>query len=288
MGINYSHSIIPRDNAARPEPERVVALIDAWIEKGFVVPPETEQAQHPSQSTRRKSQTGARFMTSPLLEAALNQQQAPERPRGFWARLSGKARKPPRPEPWMPFSVPPAGDQLLVLAHPCALIEWDGDPRATYPMQTMTEAMARGDDQWPHQLIIELSDDFTNPHTDPFGGGAKQVDPTCNCGCNLAYEDTLGWLATEKIRRVCPACGRIFRPEDQVAEIVNGITGARSPQSGGLCSRFAIIASFGKEWARYMGDQEGKNLSEPKATRLFLDTCGAALGIELNEFSYYG
>ena len=282
MGIHYSHYIIPRDRSVRPETGRIVALIDAWVERKFVILPERGQAQDPRNSSHRKSETGARFKTSPLFAEALKREQAPEPSRGFWARLFGKSQKLPRPDLWMAFSVPPIEDSLRALAHPNTLIEWNGNPSATYPMQTVTEAMARGDKRWPHHLMIELSDDFANPHTDLIGGGAKQVNPTCNCGCDLEYEDELGWLATEKIRRVCPACGLTFRPQDQIAEIVNGITGARSPQQGGLCTRFAIIIYFNKEWP-----QDMRIPTEPKVTPFFLETCNDALGIELNEFSYY-
>lgn len=288
MGIRYCHYIIPRDNTVRPEPDRIVALIEVWAEMGFVVRPEKAQAQDPNKAGRRSSETGARFKTSPLLDEALKQHQTPEPPKGFWERLFGRAQKPPRSDFWMPFLIPPVEESLRALAHPCALIQWDRSPDATYPMQTVTEPMARGDKGWPHQLLIELSDDFVNPHTDVIGGGAKQVNPTCNCGCNLEYEGSLGWIATEKIRRICPACGLNFRPQDQTAEIVNGITGARSPQPGGLCNRFAIIIDFDKEWPRYMPDPKGNQVIEPKSTPIFLDKCGAALGIELNEFSYYG
>jgi hypothetical protein len=287
MGIHYAHCIIPRDRTVRPEPGRIVALIEAWIERGFVVRPEKGQAQGPRESSRRKSETGARFKTGPLFEEALKRQQAPEPPRSFLARLLGKSQKPPRPDLWMPLSLPPVGDSLRALAYPSTLIEWDSNPSATYPMQTVTEPLARGEEGLLHQLIIELSDDFANPHTDVIGGAAKQVNPICKCGCDLEYEDALGWLATEKIRRICPACGLSFRPQDHIAEIVNGITGVRSPQPGGLCNRFSIIIDFDKEWPRNMRGADGNNLIEPKVTPYFLKTCSDVLGIELNEFSYY-
>ena len=40
MGVNYSHLLIPKDNDFRPEPSQIAALIEAWIESEFIIPPE--------------------------------------------------------------------------------------------------------------------------------------------------------------------------------------------------------------------------------------------------------
>jgi hypothetical protein len=290
MGVNYSHYLIPRDNTVRPDPERIVALIDAWIEKGFVVRPESVLAHDQPVSNGRRPETGARFMTRPLHAEASEPEQAPAPRKGFWSRFWGEAQKPPPADPWMPFLIPPVGESLSALANPCALIRWEGNPSATYPLQTVTELIAQGDRRLPHSLIIDVSDDFANPNTDPYGAGGdtRQVNPSCSCGCNLEYEDTMGWLGIEKIRRVCPACRLAFRPQDQIADIVDA-NGAKTSQAGGLCNRFAITIDFTKEMPLYVRGSNGE-LTEttPKVTGLFLNTCSAALGIELNEFSYYG
>jgi hypothetical protein len=177
----------------------------------------------------------------------------------------------------------------MALAKPSTIIRWEGNPSATYPLQTLTELMSEGDHRFPHALIVEFSDDFSNPNTDLYGAGGdtRQVNPICSCGCNLGYEEAMRWLGTEKIRQVCPACGQAFRPQDRLAEIVDA-NGVKTPQAGGLCNRFAIILDFGKEWPLYTRASSGE-LTEatPKATDLFLSTCSAALGIELSEFSYY-
>ena len=289
MGVSYCHYIIPRDNSVRPEPDRIVALIDAWVEKGFAVLPQGDKQEDLGGSNHQLLGTGARFRTSPLFGEALERQQALKPQRGFWAKLLGKPQKDPRPDPWLPFHVSPVGASFMALTQPYTLIEWKENPRAVYPLQTVTDAMSRGDQRFLHRLMIELSDDFMNPHTDLYEGSARQVNPNCSCGNNLEYEDenAPGWLATARIRRVCPACGLAFRPQDRVAEIVNGTTGAKHEQPGGLCNRFAIIIEFGKELPLYRRDQKDDDLADPKATRLFLDTCRDALEIDLNEFSYY-
>jgi hypothetical protein len=289
MGVDYSHYLIPRDNTVRPDPDRIVALIDAWIEKGFVVRPESVPAQDQRASNARSSETGARFMTRPLPAEALEPEQGPAPRKGFWSRFWGGAQKPAPADPWMSFLIPPVGESLSALANPCTLIRWEGNPRATYPLQTVTEPISQGDHRFPHGLIIDVSDDFANPNTDLYGAGGdtRQVNPSCSCGCNLEYEDTMGWLSTEKIRRVCPVCRLAFRPQDQIADIVDA-NGAKTPQAGGLCNRFAITIDFSKEMPLYVRGANGE-LTEaaPKVTGLFLDTCSAALGIELKEFSYY-
>jgi hypothetical protein len=61
MGIYYSHCLIPKDNTIRPAPERVAALIEAWIEKRFVVGPESLPAwmrHQPNVENRRVLQDG--------------------------------------------------------------------------------------------------------------------------------------------------------------------------------------------------------------------------------------
>jgi len=288
MGVDYTHYLIPRDDTVRPEPDRIVALIDAWIETGFVVRPESVLAQDQRASSGRRSE-GARFMTRALHAEALEPEPVPAPRGGFWSRFLGGAQRPPPADPWMPFRIPPVGESLSALANPSTLIRWEGNPSTTYPLQTVTELVSQGDRGLPHSLMVELSDDFANPNTDLYGAGGdtRQINPSCSCGCNLGYEDTMGWFAAEKIRRICPACQLAFRPQDQVAELVDA-NGAKTPQAGGLCNRFAITIDFSKEMPLYMRNSNGE-LTEttPKVTSLFLDTCSAALGIELNEFSYY-
>jgi hypothetical protein len=141
----------------------------------------------------------------------------------------------------------------------------------------LTERIAQGDLRFPHSLIIELSDDYVNPHTDPYGGEGRQVTPICSCGYNLGYED-LGYLGGEKIRRICPACGLAFRPQDQIAEIRDGISGNLFPQRGGLCNRFAISIGFGKEWPIHLRASSGELVqSNARVTGKFMDACSSAL-----------
>jgi hypothetical protein len=281
MGVTYSHYLIPQDNTVRPEPDRIIDLIHAWTEKGFIVP-----------ASGQASQATARFMTEQSPQEAVEQKQAAKPLSGFWARLWGKRTPMPhRPDPWKPFSVPPTGEALLALAKPNTVIRWKGNSNAVYPMRTLTELVSQGDHRFPHSLTIEMSDDFLNVNTDPYGVGedTRQVNPICTCGCGLGYEDKMGWSTSQRIRQICPSCGSAFRPQDQLAEVVDGATGKKTSQPGGLCNRFAIVIDFGKEWPLYLPGTNGELLeSTAKASDVFLETCSTALGIELNEFSLYG
>jgi hypothetical protein len=296
MGVAYTHYLIARDNTVRPQPDRICALINTWVEKGFIARPDGVPAQNPHEPNAGRSETGAQFATEASYGSYgqnLWSDQAPARRRGLWARLWGRIEdansisRSPRPDPWMPFSVPPIGESMAALAAPYTLIRWDANPNATNPLQTVTESVSKGDTRFPHRLMIEVSDDFINTHTDPYGGNARQAEPTCDCGHNLEYKGTAGWLDTRKIRRACPVCGQAFRPQDQLAEIRNGEDGTIFVQPGGLCNRFAIIIDFGKDMPFYRLEPNGVLVDAiPKVTDVFLQTCTTALGIELNEFRY--
>lgn len=279
MGVHYSHYLIPQDNTVRPHPDRIVALIEAWTEQGFIIPANGEPPE-----------AVARFMTAPSAAETVEQEQAAEPRMGLWARLlRKKAPKQPPADRWKPFSAPPSGKSLSALAEPYAVIRWEGNSSAVYPMRTVAELVAQGDDRFPHRLMIELSDDFLNPETDPYGAGGdtKQVSPVCTCGCSLEYE-SMGWFGEKRVRKVCPSCGRAFRPQDQLAEVVDGTSGEKIAQPGGLCNRFAVIIDFDKEMPLYVRDSEGELVEiTPKVTQVFLETCSTALGIKLNEFGYY-
>jgi hypothetical protein len=261
MGVGYAHCLIAQDNTVRPQPDRIRVLIEAWIERGFIARPDGVPAQ-----------TGARFATDASYSSSLQ-------------NLQHSRSSSPRPDPWMPFSVPPVGDSMAALAGAYTLIRWDANPNATYPLQTVPQEST----SFSPKLMIELSEDFINTHTDPYGGDARQVEPTCSCGHNLEYESTAGgWLDTQRIRRVCPVCGQAFRPQDQLAEIRDGADGTIYEQPGGLCNRFAIIIDFYRYLPIYRLDSQGVLVAAaPKVTDIFLQTCTIALGIQLNEFSYY-
>jgi hypothetical protein len=293
MGVEYTQYLLPRDSDFRPEPDRVIALIEAWVDKRFILPRESLHAQSQRSSTGPVWQDPPRFQTAWPAGMELPQAPEPEIRPGLWTRLFGGM--PPRPpvNPWLPFATPPIGQSLAALANAYTIIEWNGHLEATYPMQTLTGSMCDGVTPIPHRLMLELSDDFVNPDPDPYdvadGTEARKIEPLCACGHDLARPDgTMGWIG-ERVRRLCPQCGRAFRPEDQIADIVRGHDGRKIPRPGGLCHRFGIMIGFDKDHPLYAYAANGEvvDAEEGKVTPLFMQTCRAALGIELEEFGYY-
>jgi hypothetical protein len=287
MGIDYAHYLIPRDNLVRPDPDRIVRLIEAWLAQGFTLPSQDAPARREDQYNARTGAVCARKDFGPPAPQSFSK---PWRVPGFLRLLSGAAGwrlGAPRRDLWKPFLFPPAGQLFETLANPTAVIRWDARPDATYPMQTIAQHC-----ETPSPTIsIEISEDFINLRTDLYGsndGPAKQIIGVCGCGHNLAYQDGDEWFNGNRIRRICPACGLAFRPQDQIAELVDAASGNRIPQPGGLCYRFAISLDFGREIPDYIRGENAELLAcEPRVTDLFMNTCADALGVELNEFSYY-
>jgi hypothetical protein len=296
MGICYCHYLIPRDNTIRPQPDRIVALIKAWLEQGYIVRPEDAAAYDRRGSNAFRSETGARFEVAKTAgQETIEQEQSAESQQIFWARLGRLLLSllgvPPATPPYMPrlgtpFSVPPVGESLAALATPCAVIKWGTYDGTTYPLQAIPSDFSH--DESVHGLQIELSDDFVNPRTDLYRE-ARQIVGRCGCGHNLEYEMEFP-IGDHGIRRLCPECGAAFRPQDQIADVIDGTTGDTTPQAGGLCHRFAIVVDFGKAVPMYVEGQNGELVeikTDPKIGAAFMEVCRTALGIELNEFSYW-
>jgi len=67
MGVYYSHYLIPSDNTIRPTPERIIALLEAWVEERFIVGPDTLPPREIAARDRPMAETGACFRTEPPL-----------------------------------------------------------------------------------------------------------------------------------------------------------------------------------------------------------------------------
>jgi hypothetical protein len=119
------------------------------------------------------------------------------------------------------------------------------------------------------------------------GGDSRQVVARCGCGGNLEYDDT-GWsLGDKTIRQVCPECGTAFRPQDQIADIVDQ-NGNKTPLPGGMCYRFAIVIDCSKDHPLYVRDENGQLIeTKPKISGGFMGVCSAALGIKLKELGHW-
>ncbi len=286
MGVCLTHYIIPRDNTMRPEPDRIVALIEAWLEAGFIARPGSAALQ--CLSPHLSAETGATFVIDDWWLQVLEQDKSRE-PRRTWSQWLAGA---PKQAPYIlvdlrrAFSMPPVGDSLVALASPSASIAWpiNNYPSmgTVYPFETLPDP-ADNDDYGPsYCLKIDLTDDFKNEFTDNYGGAdgfCKQLDTHCNCGFDLIYTRTLQF-EEKRIHRSCPECGLPFRPQDRPVEIRDGETGEKHVVPGGVCYRFAIIVDCGKDFP----PPEGRN---PRASTRFLETCSKALDLELYEISLY-
>jgi len=288
MSVIYSHCLIPRDNTIRPSPEQIAALIAAWVDQRYII---VGALPNPEPWMASKTQTGACFWTDPSLkEPDPEPEPLAAPPKSLWSRLFGGPSPAPRPvhrDPTLPFAIPPAGTSWTALSQPDAVISWAGHPDALYPMETIAEQQPTDS----HALNIELSDDFVSPLTDSYGigGDTLQLEGRCGCGADLRYEGSGERLSFQRIRRICPACGEAFRPQDHPAEIVDDRTGAKIAQPGGLCRRFAISIDFGRDHPTWREDANGELvLCKPCASKRFLKTCEAALGFELGEFGDWG
>jgi hypothetical protein len=249
MGAYYSHYVIPRDNTLRPTPDQIIALIEAWQKGGYILEKE-------SPPVYKLDAWYGEFRKSPLKVAAQSK----------------------------PFSFPPEGDSRSALSEPGALIQWRMNDYISlgtvYPLDTLPDPGWRPS----YGLEIHLCDDFTNKDTDAYGGSCRQISTHCTCGHDLLYETTGIRFEEHRVRRTCPKCGKLFRPQDQIAEIAIGATGGKYEERGGLCYRFAIVVDCGKEMPQC--EDEG-GLRDAKAQVGFMETCRSALGIELYEVSYY-
>jgi hypothetical protein len=290
MGVYYSHCLIPTDNTIRPSPEQIAALIAAWMDQRYiVVGPRTDLSA--SRWSAPLALTGARFWTDPSLkEMEREPEPVPTPPKSLWSRLFGGPRGEPERRPpldhGLPFVIPPEGVSWRALGQPDVVISWAANPDGLYPMETVAHEPFDS-----HAISIELSDDFANPCTDPYGiaDDTLQLEGRCGCGCDLSYQGSGDRLSSERIRRTCPVCGEAFRPQDHPAEIVDDMTGAKIAQPGGLCRRFAIRIDFGRDHPVLRRNTDGALvLAKPKAAEHFLNTCETVLGFPLREFEDWG
>jgi hypothetical protein len=250
MGVEYQHFLIPRDNTVRPTPDRIAALIEAWLAAGFIVRPGSE-----------------------ALAAMVFSAGSPAKSTGaLRIKRSGRNREADA------FAVPCDARALAVLGEPSALIQWPVDNTKLsgthYPMEPVPDLRDVGP---YYQLELRICADYVNESSETLDGlwGAECA---CECGKALDYtaaEDDPLWVG--RIRHLCPDCGTEFRPQDHMSEGRDGFTGKGYELRGGACYRFAIVIDCGKCF-----------IPEPQATAVFLQTCSNALGVELYQVGSYG
>ena len=287
MGVYYSHYIIPRDNTVRPSPQQIIRLIEAWRMDGYV--PKTASGENERVSPRFKidawegAHRAFKDERSQLLVEKTNRSALGRLfPNWYLSRLRARTPRASYHAPMKPFSYPPKGDSLAALSDLGALIEWRMNDYlklgTIYPMQTSPEP------QWAPSYSLELHivDDFIN--MDDGYSGCGKLNTVCNCGQQLEYVSIGIPFDETRIRKTCSSCGRAFRPQDQIIELMEGATGTRFMQQGGLCYRFAIVVRCGKD---FPGSADSEPPRDPRVRAVFMQTCAGALGAELYEVSHY-
>jgi hypothetical protein len=274
MGVNYAQYLIPRENSLRPEPVRIIALIEAWLNSGFVASSPSAMSGSTCILDDRKKERFAQ------IDAIVAQ--------GITGEAFLKAVRAVPSELGQPFSITPLAPALYALSSSGAYIFWNdysyAQPDVAYPFGVIDNATDFGSQGPWYSLAIQVSDDYINHPTDNYGGldgYCKQLNTQCACGYDLRYAIFGARRDDYRVHRLCPTCAREFRPQDQIVEMRDGTSGLKYVERGGLCYRFMISVECGKS------GPSGQHGRDPRVTIEFMALCQEALGIDLYEVSEY-
>jgi hypothetical protein len=249
MGVEYGHYLIPEDNAYKPSPAELSRLVGALLAGGFVPRAGTESFGKMT------------FHTYTHCEQA--------KKTGCYAHVGGQGYAP-FPCPCSSEDVAALGEQDFKLVWP---VESSNASGLRYPLSPFPEW---GDAYY--DLEIRVAREFvyhTSEVIDPFH------EVTCECGRPLEFFDRNEEFERPsafydgRIYRICPSCGRPFRPQRLTARVRDGYTGEASQRAGGATYLFAVVIDCGKGFAR-----EGWPI---RATEEFRVTVTQALGQEVYE-----
>lgn len=266
MGVEYEHYLIPKDNTYKPRPVELCRLIDALLDGGFV----------------------AKGTTDTVREIT------PDPDPADWdtVRVRCYARLGNRRHLW--FTCPCSAGDIATLGAPDFQLVWSVESShesgLKYPLVPFPEW---GDPYY--DLELHLAGDFVY-HTSELIDSFDEV--ACACGRDLRYSEWavpsgaeyvecspssghwnyppahdsqgLPLYTDDRIHRLCPSCGRPFRPQDLINKVRDGRTGEVSRRAGGCTYLFAVVIDCGKGFAR-----EGWPI---RATEEFRGTVTQALG----------
>lgn len=249
MGVEYKHYLISEDNTYKPDPEELSRLVGALLEGSFV----------------------ARGTTNSIREMT------PDAGLDCWdsGGVFCHAHVEDRGRLWFPC--PCSAQDVEALGEQDFKIIWSVDSSRDsglkYPLAPFPE---RGDPYY--ELELHLATNFVyhcSEGIDPF----REV--VCECRHILELEHQLPWTVVNpvyfgtRISRICPICGKRFRPQELTATIRDGYTDEQSQRMGGATCIFAIVVDCGKSFAR-----EGWPI---RATEEFLGTVSRTLGQDFYE-----
>jgi len=249
MGIEYQRYLLPRDNTFRPSGEDVARLVEAWIANRYV-PKSFREAEC-------------------LAEHAYW--------RGPYFQVRQRERHPLLLDNPREIFVEKLQSPQILFVWPLADTKELG---LHYPLR------AAPDMREPHSgpyldLRIEISDDYVDRESEWSG----ELESTkCHCGAELSYSGDDNDLFYCRLKRVCPSCGSIFRPQDYPAAMRDGATGEPSTIMGGAISRFAIVIDCGKAFRFEVETTPiGQVEISPRAEPALVQICETALGLTLYE-----
>lgn len=175
----------------------------------------------------------------------------------------------------------PTGVEALAMMQAAEFIlSWEAESRPPrYPMAWVPSFDSSAEPYWT--LKLHLSEDFieeTSEQNDP-------LDATCVCGEDLYYSLDNDIFYSGRIRRVCPACGARFVPQDQSAFTRHPLTREVSELPGGTAHRFAIKVDCGKCWKTRRGANGTEEI--PRLSDEFIALCGGVLQVPFDEVSYF-
>lgn len=249
MGVDFAHLLISHDNGYRPTPRQVADLAKALQDRGYV--PTPGSPGHRAARYETTDEPYSLFRWGFSLARALGRYVEPQANPPL-SDLEGL------PEYLLSWSVhDPVGSGL---AFPL-----EGPPPASHAY---------------YDVQVLSAEDFIAYDA---GGLVDPLDTRCACGAELGRPGPENDpFYANRIAVRCDRCGREFRPQDQVVNYFDPITGEPSPLRGGVCFRFAIRIQAGKG-LNPLPRIDGRL---PRATPAFLALCEQALGQPLYEVGY--
>jgi hypothetical protein len=271
MGVEYEHYLIPEDNTYKPSPEELIRLSDALLDGGFIAKGTTDIITEMTPEPDPADWDSGRVYC--------------------YARL-GNMRH-------LRFPCPCSASDIAALEEPDFQLVWSVESSHESGLKYPLVPFPQWGDPY-YDLELHVAGDFVY-HTSELIDAFDQV--ACACGRDLRYaewdapsgsgyvesstssghyihapsDETSGLplYSGDRIYRLCPSCGRPFRPQELTARVRDGYTGEASRRAGGCTYLFAVVIDCGKGFAR-----EGWPI---RATEEFLGMVTQALGQEFYE-----
>lgn len=162
-------------------------------------------------------------------------------------------------------------------------IQGEAAVRLLYPLSQRPEFddedISPDDIYW--NLRLHFSEDFVEETSEQVG----PLDASCVCGENLYYDLEGDIFYSGRIKRLCPQCTDIFRPQDQAVTTVHPFTGEHGELVGGAAYRFAIKINCNRCWSP-LETEDGEE-EVPRFSDAFVALCSQTLQAPIYEVSYF-